>query len=71
MKRKSEVDRWASLARWGVSAAVFLAGCAVLPDNCGEWVNASVFLVAIAVFGLLKHKAQQEQQRRIETRDWQ
>lgn len=64
MKRKTDVD-WARVARWGVAAAVYMAGCIFVPDiDQTGWLPAGMLLLAIAVFWLLKLKAERERKRR-------
>jgi len=67
MGRKDDAERWAIVARWGVAAAIYLAGCIFVPDiEQTGWLPAGMLLLAIAVFWLLKLKAERERKDRTE-----
>jgi hypothetical protein len=66
MTRTTDAEHWATLARWAVAVALYLGGCIMLPDHCSEVWPSLVFVVAVAVFWLLKLKARREQERRID-----
>jgi hypothetical protein len=69
MGRKSDVNRWATVARWAVAVAVYLAGYIfVVPDDEHQWTwePGGVLLASVTVFWLLKLEARREQERRID-----
>jgi hypothetical protein len=64
MERENDVN-WARVARWAVAVAVYVAGCMFVPDiDQTGWLPAGMLLLAIAVFWLLKLKAEQERKHR-------
>jgi hypothetical protein len=67
MRREDDAEHWPIAARWGVAAAVYLAGCLFVPDP-GQtgWLPAGILLLAVAVFWLLKLKAARERKHRID-----
>jgi hypothetical protein len=65
MTRKTDVNRWAAVARWAVAIGIVMASIAFELDTTDT--DASItLLVAVAVFWLLKLKARQEQKRMID-----
>lgn len=64
MNSKNDVD-WARVARWAVAVAIEMTGVSFRADvtDAGAVV---MLLVAVVAFWLLKLRARQEQERRIE-----
>jgi len=65
MTRKTNVDRWATAARWAVAFGILAASVRLELDT--TWAGGIItFAVAAAVFWVMKARAERQQQLRID-----